>query len=75
MLNLPPLDNYIQAETRVTAFRFQSLIKKRHSWRKDHASILEDLMHLNPLSNAPVDRTKPSYIFEKPYKVITPHKL
>lgn len=70
LLNIPPLELHIQAEARITAHSFQKIINRNvYPWRKDHSSILQDLVEYEPSLNAPVDRCHPCYVFSRTFKV------
>lgn len=71
-LNIPPLETYVRAEAQVTAFRLQSNIKRNLQWRRDHSSIVEDVLQHNTL-RGPVDRIKPVYLFSRPFRVLKPN--
>ena len=72
LLSLPKLETYIHAEARVTALRLQSRIKLGYSWRRDHASVLEDALSDHQNLRAPADYMPPMFIFDRRYRVITP---
>ena len=72
ILNIPPLEVFIEAEARMTAFRLRRHIKNRWEWRMDHSSILKKLYESCNKLEAPMDKSTPLYIFEKPFRVSVP---
>lgn len=70
IMNIPPLDIYIQAEARISAFRLRECIVPGYSWRRNHSSALDALYELEPSLKGPVDRCPASFVFARPFKIL-----
>lgn len=71
LLFIPPLNNFIQSEAKITAFRLQSIINMGRPRNHSHSSAIDDLFSYEPILQAPVDKCASSYYFDHRYKVIT----
>lgn len=72
ILHLPPLESFIQAEARMTAFRMKAYIKPAQAKYMGHHSILDQLYEYDRSLQAFSDKCDPMYIFQKTYRVVYP---
>lgn len=71
---MPTLDSFIIAEARQSAYRLRQHITEQQLRISGHSSALTDLYTYKPVLGAPNDFMRPTYVFERNFKIITPNR-